>query len=66
MQDLLFFSYVTMHRVLFQVEAKIYFCEPDGACYMQGVVFRLPVKQQRDSCQECEIPVKMHFDCVKP
>ena len=55
-----------MHRVLFQVEAKIYFCEPDGACYMQGVVFRLPVKQRMDSCRGCEVPVKMHFDCVKP
>ena len=50
-----------------QFEAKIYFCEPDGACYMQGVLFKLPVEQQADGGQECcKTPVKIHYDCTKP
>ena len=53
--------------ILLQVEAQIYFCESDGACYMQGVMFKLPVTQQMKGGKECdERPVKIHYDCIKP
>lgn len=47
-----------------QVEAKIYFCEPDGACYMQGVLFKLPIIQKPG--EEKENVVKLHYKCIKP
>ena len=34
---------------------------------MQGVLFKLLVKQQTDGGQEChKTPVKIHYECTKP
>ncbi|XP_046850030.1 NHL repeat-containing protein 2-like [Xenia sp. Carnegie-2017] len=49
-----------------KVEAKIYFCEPDGACYMQGIVYVLPVVHHGEGSLKDDGPVKLHFDCTKP
>ncbi|XP_028415084.1 NHL repeat-containing protein 2-like [Dendronephthya gigantea] len=49
------------------VEGKIYYCEPNGACFMQGVLFELPVKhQERKGPNDTKLPVKIHYDCTKP